>query len=28
MATHDEFVLSRFSARAVWLKPPRLEVVS
>jgi cell division transport system ATP-binding protein len=26
MATHDEFVLSRFSARAVWLSPQRLEV--
>ena len=26
MATHDEFVLSRFSARAVWLRPERLEV--
>jgi cell division transport system ATP-binding protein len=28
MATHDEFVLSRFAARAVWLKPERLEVAS
>ncbi|PZS00465.1 MAG: cell division ATP-binding protein FtsE [Candidatus Nephthysia bennettiae] len=28
MATHDEFVLSRFAARAVWLKQPRLEVAS
>jgi ABC-type ATPase involved in cell division len=28
MATHDEFVLSRFSARAVWLRQERLEVAS
>ena len=28
MATHDEFVLSRFCARAVWLKEERLEVAS
>ena len=28
MATHDEFVLSRFSARAVWLRPEQLEVAS
>jgi cell division transport system ATP-binding protein len=27
MATHDEFVLSKYSARAVWLKGHRLEVV-
>jgi cell division transport system ATP-binding protein len=28
MATHDEFVLNKFSARAVWLKQERLEVAS